>query len=37
MAIATKTIEWMTDVDAALSQARDKQKLLLQDFSAAPA
>jgi hypothetical protein len=37
MAIASKTIEWLTDVDAALAQARDKQKPLLLDFSAAPA
>ena len=29
-------IEWIKDVDAALAEARTKQKPVLVDFSAAP-
>ncbi len=29
-------IQWMKDVDAALSEARTKQRPLLLDFTAAP-
>jgi uncharacterized protein YyaL (SSP411 family) len=29
-------IEWRTDVDAALAEAREKRKPVLLDFSAAP-
>jgi hypothetical protein len=29
-------IQWMKDVDAALAQAKDKDRPLLLDFNAAP-
>jgi len=31
------SVEWSRDVDAALAQAKAGQRLLLLDFSAAPA
>jgi hypothetical protein len=36
MATASKTIAWQTNLDAALGDARAKQRLVLLDFSAAP-
>jgi hypothetical protein len=31
------SVNWMTDADAALQQAKDQNRPLLIDFSAAPA
>ncbi len=31
------TVQWNTDADAALTQAKESKKPLLVDFSAAPA
>lgn len=37
MATAQETIRWTADVDQALDQARKTGRLVLFDFSAAPA
>lgn len=37
MTTAQETIHWSQDVDKALEQARTRGKLVLVDFSAAPA
>jgi hypothetical protein len=36
MATATKSIQWQTRLEDALSQARAERRLVLLDFSAAP-
>lgn len=36
MTTATKTIAWRHDFDRALQDARNEQRLVLLDFSAAP-